>query len=470
MLYECDERNCNVGKDLCTNRAFADLQERKAAGGKYRTGVEVIKTADRGYGVRANRCFEPNQIIMEYTGEIITEEECENRMNTKYKNNAVSPGFPDRPSGNTYNLSCHVRSCRPNELTCAFQCYYLMSFDQNMIIDATNGSIARFVNHSCKPNCKMVKWIVGCQPRMALFAGDQPIMTGDELTYDYNFDPFSAKNVQTCLCGEENCRGVLGPKPKEKESRAKAAKDAGNGKGKVTAKSSGQTNGKTKTQQTATAKTVKEVVKGAVKAGKRKLGELVGDKNDGDGSAPKKRKTSATTNTQKKAATAAAKATTSAVRSLMTPKRTTRTVLRRKYSSVSARMSKLSVKGTGTMKKSVSTATVNSKNTAPTNKMTTESSQITTIRTSSSGRVLRASNRKRESIQQATVTSPPASDLTIVAAGSNGKTRTANSLSRTAPSGTLNKSPRKALELSRSHSRVRMVSPEEQPTITARVA
>ena len=95
------------------------------------------------------------------------------------------------------------------------QCYYLMSFDQNMIIDATTGSIARFVNHSCNPNCRMIKWIVSGQPRMALFAGDKPIFTGDELTYDYNFDPFSAKNVQSCLCGEENCRGVLGPKTRE---------------------------------------------------------------------------------------------------------------------------------------------------------------------------------------------------------------------------------------------------------------
>ena len=87
-----------------------------------------------------------------------------------------------------------------------------MSFDQNMIIDATSGSIARFVNHSCNPNCRMTKWIVSGQPRIALFAGDRPIMTGEELTYDYNFDPFSAKHVQICLCGSHNCRGVLGPK------------------------------------------------------------------------------------------------------------------------------------------------------------------------------------------------------------------------------------------------------------------
>ena len=92
-----------------------------------------------------------------------------------------------------------------------------MLFDQNMIIDATRGSIARFVNHSCEPNCRMEKWTVGGKPRMALFAGDQGIMTGDELTYDYNFDPFSQKNVQECRCGTKNCRGVLGPKAKEEK-------------------------------------------------------------------------------------------------------------------------------------------------------------------------------------------------------------------------------------------------------------
>ncbi|KAH7628423.1 hypothetical protein B0T09DRAFT_267326 [Sordaria sp. MPI-SDFR-AT-0083] len=199
MLYECDETNCNVGKEFCQNRAFQMLTERTKQGGRYRVGVEVFKTEDRGYGVRSNRCFEPHQIIMEYTGEIITDEECERRMNEEYKNN---------------------------------ECYYLMSFDQNMIIDATTGSIARFVNHSCSPNCRMIKWIVSGQPRMALFAGDRPIQTGEELTYDYNFDPFSAKNVQKCLCGAPNCRGVLGPKPKEVKP-PKPPKAEGKGKKKA---------------------------------------------------------------------------------------------------------------------------------------------------------------------------------------------------------------------------------------------
>ncbi len=101
-----------------------------------------------------------------------------------------------------------------------------MLFDQNMIIDATRGSIARFVNHSCEPNCRMEKWTVGGKPRMALFAGDKGIMTGDELTYDYNFDPFSQKNVQECRCGSSKCRGVLGPKAKE-ERKPKSEKEPG---------------------------------------------------------------------------------------------------------------------------------------------------------------------------------------------------------------------------------------------------
>ena len=94
---------------------------------------------------------------------------------------------------------------------------------------------------------------------MALFAGDGPIMTGGELTYDYNFDPFSAKNVQECRCGSDNCRGVLGPRPKDQ----KVVKDG-----------------------------IKEAVKAGVKAGKRKLKELLGEdeEDDEDSRSPKKRK------------------------------------------------------------------------------------------------------------------------------------------------------------------------------------
>lgn len=105
MLYECDTTNCNAGAAYCQNRAFARLQERVKAGGKYRVGVEVIKTSDRGYGIRSNRCFQPGQIIMEYTGEIITEEECDRRMNEKYVDNVVSQ-VPNGEHIHTLDESC----------------------------------------------------------------------------------------------------------------------------------------------------------------------------------------------------------------------------------------------------------------------------------------------------------------------------------------------------------------------------
>ncbi|KAA8614933.1 protein containing SET domain [Pyrenophora tritici-repentis] len=181
MAYECDNTNCPLPPEQCNNRPFAELK-RRSKGNRYDYGVEVLDTEDRGYGVRAMRTFEPHQIIVEYAGEIITQSECERRMKQVYKKD---------------------------------KCYYLMSFDNKMIIDATRGTIARFVNHSCEPNCEMIKWTVGGEPRMALFAGPRGIMTGEELTYDYNFDPFSQKNIQECRCGTESCRGVLGPKPKK---------------------------------------------------------------------------------------------------------------------------------------------------------------------------------------------------------------------------------------------------------------
>ncbi|KAL8687943.1 MAG: hypothetical protein Q9218_006018 [Villophora microphyllina] len=199
MFYECDDANCNVGADRCNNRRFEELKERNRKGGKYNIGVEVIKTADRGHGVRSNRTFNPHQIIVEYTGEIITQDECDERMETRYKDN---------------------------------ECFYLMEFDQRMILDATRGSIARFINHSCEPNCEMIKMTVAGKPRMALFAGENGIMTGDELTYDYNFNPYSVKNVQQCRCGAPSCRGVLGPKPKEIKDALKPLTSGGGGKRK----------------------------------------------------------------------------------------------------------------------------------------------------------------------------------------------------------------------------------------------
>lgn len=176
MQYECDDTNCALPAELCSNRPFAEITTRTKKGGAYDLGVEVVKTEQRGHGVRAARSFRPQQVIMEYTGEIITEEECQRRMREVYKDKS---------------------------------CYYLMELERNLVIDGTKGSMARFINHSCQPNCEVRMMKVNGTPRMAVFAGDSGIMTGEELTYDYNFDNFG-ETRQQCFCGAPNCRGYLG--------------------------------------------------------------------------------------------------------------------------------------------------------------------------------------------------------------------------------------------------------------------
>jgi len=90
MFYECDDTNCHLDMERCGNRQFADLKQRCKKGGAFGIGVDVVKTEQKGFGVRACRTFEANQIIMEYAGEIITQDECESRMRKEYRNNEVS--------------------------------------------------------------------------------------------------------------------------------------------------------------------------------------------------------------------------------------------------------------------------------------------------------------------------------------------------------------------------------------------
>jgi [histone H3]-lysine4 N-trimethyltransferase ASH1L len=191
MQYECNDDNCNLAASQCSNRAFAELAARTKKGGAFDLGVEVIKTSNRGFGVRSCRTFASGQIIMEYTGEIISEAECQRRMREDYKDK---------------------------------QCYYLMELERGLIIDGTKGSMARFINHSCNPNCEVRMVKVNGTPRMAVFAGENGVMTGEELTYDYNFDNFGTTR-QICYCGAENCRGFLSKRLNAAEQKKQAKEE-----------------------------------------------------------------------------------------------------------------------------------------------------------------------------------------------------------------------------------------------------
>lgn len=84
---------------------------------------------------------------------------------------------------------------------------YLFRVDLDCIIDATKcGNLARFINHSCNPNCYARVITIESQKKIVIYS-KQPIAVGEEITYDYKF-PIEEDKI-TCLCGSAQCRGTL---------------------------------------------------------------------------------------------------------------------------------------------------------------------------------------------------------------------------------------------------------------------
>jgi hypothetical protein len=84
---------------------------------------------------------------------------------------------------------------------------YLFRIDEDTIIDATfKGNLARFINHSCEPNCYARIITVDGQKKIVIYS-KREIKVGEEITYDYKF-PIEEDKIP-CLCGNTKCRGTL---------------------------------------------------------------------------------------------------------------------------------------------------------------------------------------------------------------------------------------------------------------------
>lgn len=84
---------------------------------------------------------------------------------------------------------------------------YFFRIDDDYVIDATNcGNLARFINHSCEPNC-YAKIITVENAKKVVIYSKREIETGEEITYDYKF-PIEENKVE-CHCGATTCRGFL---------------------------------------------------------------------------------------------------------------------------------------------------------------------------------------------------------------------------------------------------------------------
>ena len=143
-----------------------------------------------GNGVFAVDDLAEGETLIEYKGEVISWKEALRR-------------HPHDPSQPNHTFYFHI--------------------DDGRVIDGNvNGNAARWINHSCEPNCEADE-VNGRVYIKAL----RNIAAGEELNYDYGLiidEPYTPKLLAEfpCWCGSENCRGtLLTPKDEDEEKKKK---------------------------------------------------------------------------------------------------------------------------------------------------------------------------------------------------------------------------------------------------------
>uniref|UniRef100_A0A1B0FGB3 Histone-lysine N-methyltransferase trithorax n=1 Tax=Glossina morsitans morsitans TaxID=37546 RepID=A0A1B0FGB3_GLOMM len=140
----------------------------------YKDYVGVFRSHIHGRGLYCTKDIEAGEMVIEYAGELIRSTLTDQRE--RYYNSR--------------GIGC-----------------YMFKIDENLVVDATmRGNAARFINHSCEPNCySKVVDILG-HKHIIIFALRR-IVQGEELTYDYKF-PFEEEKIP-CTCGSKKCRKYL---------------------------------------------------------------------------------------------------------------------------------------------------------------------------------------------------------------------------------------------------------------------
>lgn len=130
-----------------------------------------------GRGAFATEWITAGTRIIEYAGERITPEEADRRD-------------PDDAPGPHHT--------------------FLFAIDDDVVIDAgVGGNDARWINHSCDPNCDAV-----IEDGRIWIEAIRDIAPGEELAYDYAYElkerhTPAAKRRYPCRCGAARCRGTI---------------------------------------------------------------------------------------------------------------------------------------------------------------------------------------------------------------------------------------------------------------------
>ena len=143
-----------------------------------RKSYEVRRSAIHGRGVFATDTIPRGERIIEYKGQRVTWDEAMERPDSD----------PDDPA--------HT---------------FLFELEDGRVIDArVRGNAARWINHSCAPDCVTFEDDKG----RVFIEAKRTIKPGEELSYDYRLivdGRMSKKERESyaCRCGKRSCRGTL---------------------------------------------------------------------------------------------------------------------------------------------------------------------------------------------------------------------------------------------------------------------
>lgn len=182
---------------------------------------ELRHSPIQGQGAFATRRIRKGSRIIEYAGERITQDQADERYDDE-------------------SMSRHHT--------------FLFTLDENTVIDAAvDGNEARFINHSCDPNCQAL-----IEGKQIFIYALKDIAPGTELVYDYAYErgegmDEESEKLYVCRCGAKNCRGtILAPPPPPQRARKAAKKSS-----KKAAKKSKSQQKTTRTQSSQRKKTAR---------------------------------------------------------------------------------------------------------------------------------------------------------------------------------------------------------------------